>query len=253
MKRFALLYICFLVINAFSQEVPSLGFNKVQLGVNFSSDVCSRTLYQNGGSSSNGLINFRNEMEIPKFGYTTGLNFVYNLNKTIGFETGLQFSDKGYQTKTIDLPYAGGSTAGVTSPGSIGTKAPTKAKYIYSDYYLEVPIKANFSFGKRKVQFIASAGIAVNFFIAETETTFYTYIDGSTKRIDNSSYFSYKIINFSPMVSLGIDWKITPKINLKAEPTVRCGIFKISDTPITVYLWSCGLNVGSYYSFKNRA
>lgn len=248
MKRFASLFVFFLVINAYSQEVPSVGFNKFQLGVNFSSDVCFRTLNQNDGSSLYGMIKTRNKLEIPKFGYTTGLNFVYNLSKTIGLETGVQFSDKGHQTETIDLPYVSGPTAGVIIPGTIGTKAPRKAKYNYSDFYLEVPIKANFSFGNRKVRFIASAGMAVSFFIGERETAFYTYNDGSTKRIDNSTYFRSNIINFSPMASFGIDWKITPKINLKTEPAVRCGIIKITDTPITQYLWNCGLNVGCYYS-----
>jgi hypothetical protein len=252
MKRFAWLFVCFLVINAYCQEVPAVGFNKFQLGVNFSSDVCYRTLVNNNGKSIvDEIIDWRNENEIPKFGYTSGFNFGYNLNKTIGFETGIQISNKGYQTKTKDLIYEDqiDPITGVISPESSDTKAPTKVKYIYSDYYLEVPIKANFSFGNRKVRFITSAGIAVNFFIAETETAVYTYIDGSTKRISNPSYFSYNIINLSPMVSLGIDWKITPKINLKAEPTVRYGIIKITDAPITGHLWNCGLNVGCYYSF----
>jgi len=252
MKKLASLFVCFLIVNAYSQDIPAVNINKFQFGVNFSSDMCYRTLKNNNGSSSNDeIIKGRNSSEIPKFGYTTGLNFVYNLNKTIGFETGVQFSDKGYQIETTDLIYGDqiDPITGVISPESIDTKAPTMAKYINSDYYLEVPIKANFSFGNRKVRFITSAGIAVNFFIAETETAVYTYIDGSTKRKNSSSYFSYNIINLSPMVSLGIDWKITPKINLKAEPTIRYGVLKIIDSPVTGYLWNCGLNMGCYYSF----
>ncbi len=251
MKRFASLVVCFLVINTYSQEVPSIGYKKFQLGVNFSSDVCYRTLANNNGESIvDGIIDWRNESEIPKFGYTTGLNVVYSLKRNISFETGLQFSNKGYQTETMDLIYGDqiDPVTGVISPESSDTKAPTKSKYIYSDYYLEVPVKANFTFGKRKVRFITSAGIAVNLFIAETKTVVYTYIGGSTKQKDYSSYFSYNIINLSPTVSFGIDWKITPKMDLRAEPTIRYGVLKIIDMPVTGYLWNYGLNVGCYYS-----
>ena len=80
------------------------GQNKIFIGFSFSPDYNYRTLKQNGGSPSAGLvIKSRNDIEIAKFGYTTGLNVCINLSNTLWLETGIQYSNKGYKTKNRDL------------------------------------------------------------------------------------------------------------------------------------------------------
>ena len=79
---------------------------KILIGFNFSPDFSSRTLKNNDGSSSSDLvIKSRKDIEIAKFGYTTGLNVCFNFSQLVGFETGIQFSNKGYKTKDQDLVY----------------------------------------------------------------------------------------------------------------------------------------------------
>jgi hypothetical protein len=248
MKKLASLFVCLLIIKAYSQDIPAVNNSKFQFGVNFSSDMCYRTLKNNNGSSSNDeIIKGRNSSEIPKFGYTTGVNLAYNLNKTIGMEIGLQLSNKGYQTETNDCVYGESIDWPYEYLSLNDPSIPSLSKLIHSYYHIEVPLKANFTFGKKKIRFIASAGVVTNFLVDKITTGVFLYSDGSKKRESNSSDKSYYYTNFSPMASFGIDWKITPKMDLKAEPTVRYGIIKIIDAPVTEYLWNCGLNVGCYY------
>lgn len=249
MKKVAALLICFATISLSAQEPSSAGLRKLQIGVNFSTDYCYRTVVNNyDNPDMDWNIKSRNDRETPKFGYTTGVNLTYNLNKTIGFEIGLQFSNKGYQTETFNLTFGDQ----IDSPGGLtnieDSELPTLAKIIYSYQYLDVPLKANFSFGKRKLRFTTSAGIVTNFFINEITTGVFEYGDGSKKRNSTYGVMHFNTTNLSPMISVGIDYKISPKLNLKAEPTFRYGVLKISDTPITEYLWNCGVNVGCYYS-----
>jgi hypothetical protein len=251
MKKVATLLICFAITSLYGQKASTIVFNKYQIGANFSSDICYRTLANNNGESIiDDIIDWRNGYEIPKFGYTSGFTFVYNLNKNVGFEAGFQISNKGYQTETKDLIYGDqiDPITGDISNESSDLNAPTKAKQIYSDFYYEFPMKANFTIGRKKIRFIASVGVSVNRFITEKETSVYTYINGSTKRTNNIVHVSYNRTNISPMISAGIDWKVTPKMNLKAEPTFRYGVLKIIDQPITGYLWNCGMNLCFYYS-----
>ncbi|MEI6348053.1 MAG: outer membrane beta-barrel protein [Bacteroidota bacterium] len=237
--------------NIFSQEAsPVSKSKKIQIGANFSTDYCYRTLqenYNNNNILSNKLmISLRNKTENYKISYTSGLNVVYNLNRTIGIEAGIQFSNKGYQTKSQTLTYGDMID---TNGGFINSTAEiyTNAYFVYNDYYIDIPLKANFIFGKKKIRLITSAGITTNIFIIESTTSVLTKGDGSTKTVKQSGTYNYNSINLSPTISLGIDWRISNRHSLRVEPTFRYGILKIIDAPITGYLWNAGLNVSYYF------
>jgi len=250
MKSIPLLLLTFIVINVYGQvqqtENQSV-FNRIQISVNFSPDLNYRTLKNNDGSlSSETLIKVRNENETVKPGYTVGLNFIYNFNKNIGIETGIQYSNKGYQTKMqdyipgdiIDPKY--GFIDSSNPPGNM----PTQLRTIYNDYYIDIPLKVNFIFGKRKIRIITATGITANLFVKETFTRIFNYVDGTTSRKTyNLSYYDYKTLNISPFISVGIDYKINNRMNLRIEPTFRYGLLKIIEQPVTAYLWNAGLNI----------
>ena len=74
--------------------------NKILIGYNFSSDYNYRSLKNsNNKPMTEVVIESRNKTEIAKFGYTTGINILFNCTKNWGLETGLQYSNNGYQTK----------------------------------------------------------------------------------------------------------------------------------------------------------
>jgi hypothetical protein len=79
-------------------------FKKFQFGINFSPDFAYRVLKNNDGTSDKDfIIDVRNKTETIKLGYTAGVNVFFNIKKTIGLETGIQYSNKGYQIKKKDL------------------------------------------------------------------------------------------------------------------------------------------------------
>lgn len=252
MKLISILLTTVISTNVFGQEkqidIPTSDFKQVQIGVNFSPDFCFRTLKNNDGSSiSDIVLNLRNENETIKFGYTTGLNICFNFKKFVALETGIQYSNKGYQALMKDLTYGDMIDPRYGFIYATSGTAPTKAKFIYNYHYIDIPLKVNFTFGKKKIRLISSVGLTTNIFIKETSASVLEYSDGKTDRKNYPTTFDYNKINISPIISVGIDYKINNRMNLRIEPTFRYGVLKIINTPIIGYLWNGGLNIGYYF------
>lgn len=219
---------------------PERDFPRIQLGINLSPDVCYRTLKNMDGEYDTDLnIITHNSIEIPKIGFTGGINVAINFTRFFGIETGIHYSDKGYQTKVLELTPPGGGP---------DPSAPDKIRYNYHFHYIDIPLKFYFTVGKKKVRFLATGGITTNIFIDETQTItrFYTT---RTESETTDTEFDYNRINLSPTIGLGIDYKINQRMNLRIEPVFRYGILKIIDAPMTGYLYNAGLNIGYYVGF----
>lgn len=256
MKRLTTIAAMMISLAAFGQDTlkskVSTEFKRLLFGVNVSPDYCYRTLKNNDGSSTSSMIiDLLNKNEEPKIGYTAGLNICYNISKHLGFEVGAQYSNKGYAFKKSDLTFGD-----VIDPrygfvyNSNGSAGPTKVKFLYNYIYLDVPVRAIFSFGEKRIHFVTSIGITTNILLNATQTSVLEYENGDTKHETNDQQYNFKTLDISPTVSVGVDYKISNKINLRVEPTFRYGLLKIIDTPITAYLWSGGLNITCYYAIK---
>jgi hypothetical protein len=238
MKRLLIIITSFISFTVQGQDKNTI--HKILIGFNFSPDHSYRALKNNDGSSSSDLvIKSRNDIEVARFGYTTGINIWFNCSRPVGFETGIQFSNKGYKTKNRNLVYFPPNAS-----------LPIRAKFIYAYQYIGIPLKAKFSWGKNKVRFLSSIGFMTNFLLNVKQHTNYEYADGTTQEKSQSSKSGFNKIDISPMISIGIDYNLNNKLHLFAEPTFRYGIIKTQDTPVSENLWNAGLNLGFYYALK---
>jgi hypothetical protein len=135
----------------FGQDTTGTG--KVLVGITYSPDYCYRTLRSD--TSVQFVADVRNTSEIPVFGFTTGLSLVFQTEKRWTFETGIQYSRKGMQSKKADLIW-----------GQPDPSLPTKVSINYRFDYLDIPFKVGYSFAQigNKLSFFASAGISANIF-----------------------------------------------------------------------------------------
>jgi hypothetical protein len=211
------------------------------IGVNFSPDYCYRTIKHTDNSYlSDFIYDTRNKIEQPKLGFTSGINVCYILTKHISLDLGLQYSNKGYQTKNETLIYP--------TPGSAATyNLPTSGRFVYRYNYIDIPLKANFVFGKKKLRLITSVGLTTNIFISETNSFIGKYSNGSSFRSSSTANYGLSRVNLSPLISCGIDYKINNKMFFRVEPTFRYSILSTVNAPITEYVWSAGLNVSYYF------
>ena len=121
---------------------------------------------------------------------------------------------------------------------------------IYNYHYLDIPLKATFTFGSGSFRVVSSVGVSTNILMNASQTNVYEYQDGSSDKSTQASSESFQTINISPMISLGVEKRIKDKSFIRIEPTFRYGILKIIDAPITANLWSAGLNLSYYFGLK---
>ncbi len=216
---------------------------KILVGFNFSPDYSYRTLKPGDPNApGNVVIDLRNETEKAKFGYTTGINVGFNMTECVALETGLQFSNKGYQTNDRQLVY-------VSPPGP---NDPTQASFSYNYHYIGVPLTVKFLLGKGKARFVSSAGFTTNFLLNASQTAQLEYANGRTEKKRQTSPENYNKIDLSPMLSVGLLYKLANNIYFTAEPTLRYGLLKTVDAPVKEHLWSAGLNLAVYHTVKRK-
>lgn len=230
-------FIFFASIVAEGQENNALKkFNPVFVGINFSSDYNFRTLKNNAGGPSRDLvINSRNDNEVAKFGYTTGVNVLFNYSARVELETGIQYSNKGYKTKNTNLTFEAPNTA-----------LPIKFRSVYSYQYIGIPLKVRFTVGEGKIRFLSSIGLLTNFLLQVKQTSVLEYSDGNTEEKKQTYAADFNKLDLSPMVSIGIEYRLSDNIFFIAEPTLRYGLLKTIDAAVTENLWNVGLNLGVY-------
>lgn len=236
-----------LVLSAFcaraqerTEAAPAPEFRRLQLGINLSPDITFRTLRNDDGAPLyDALMEQRNDTEIPQFGYTAGLNLCYNITRSLAVETGLHHAKRGYRTKALDVI--------AFDPLSQNDPfIPNSIRYIAHWYYMDIPLRVDLALGKKKLRVLLSAGVTTNILLSATQTNVLEFAD-RTERATDTSVFDHNAFNISPTLSVGLDYRIAERLNLRAEPTFRYGAMRIIDTPITGFLYSGGLNIGVYY------
>ncbi len=241
LKPLTLALLALASLGAYSQntttESATSDAKPFQIGISLSPDICFRTLKIHDEDAAGDLpIKLRNDMETAKIGYTAGLNIRYNINDFFGLETGLHYSNKGYKTKMTDVI--------IWQPEQ---SDPNKMGFIFNFHYIDLPVKATFTFGTNPLRFFTSLGLTANIFLIETETEILVYSDRTDKTTRRTNY-DYNKVNISPTIGIGIDYKLNSSMNLRLEPTFRYGAMKIIDTPLTTYLYSGGIVISYYFN-----
>jgi len=227
-------------LTTYSQKADSIRTKKFYFGLTFSPDYCYRTLKSDNSKSSMFITDYRDTTEIPKIGFTTGLNLIMEISKRIAIETGLLFSDKGEKTKAISKKW-------ISNSGQSLTSLPSKVTANFKYYYLDIPIKVNYYLKTEKLKLYVTAGISPNIFLVERSILIYEYNDGRISRNTTFGNNGFSRVNLAFIAGLGCSYDVTQKIFLKIEPTFRHSITSINNTPIKGYLYSAGLNTGLYF------
>jgi len=231
MKKYIFIYLLSLTFNGLAQSKDSLKYNKFNIGFTFSPDYSYRILKTD--ASNQWIKDTYDTLEVSKYGYTTGLNIIFYLNKRLFFSSGLLFADKGERTKNYPIQ-------------------PVN-NYINHFYYLDIPIKANYYFKHKKyfyskpkkIKVFLTGGTSVNVYLSSRTTTKVT--NDETEPFAKSLQLSR--LNFSFIAGLGMNCPITNKWYFKLESNYRRSITRVANAPVKKYFYSLGLNIGLFCKF----
>lgn len=228
MRNYAFILLALICIPIFGQVSEK---NKISIGAFYSPNISYRTL----GDSK--ITDIRNEIEQPKFGFSTGLTIRYRINKAIGLESGLQFQSRGFQTKTI--------TAITMEPDPI---FPDKFKFVDRYYYLGLPLKLTLHKDFNKVSLIPTIGLIGNILLYNDMLTIEEF-EGKTEKRTNDSEGNYDKFVLTSLIGLGVDFSISQAFEIMITPTFQYDITPIIDASLKTYLWDFGINIGCLYKF----
>ncbi|MES2397169.1 MAG: outer membrane beta-barrel protein [Bacteroidota bacterium] len=241
MKKVLFSFLLLISFGLSAQDSTNTTLKHWAIGYTVSPDYCYRTVTSDGSASMNNIVTFRNENEVPQFGITSGFNVAYFFTKHFSIETGINYSNRGYRTKYF--------SDFISPSGTPDPFIPTKINYIYNYNFIDIPLKINFVAGKKKLHFIASAGISANFLLFLKETRISEYSDGRKITSYPKPQTGFDFSDLTMLLSAGTDINLTNKLNLRIEPTFRYSLGIKQTSPIKEHLWSAGLSLGFYYRF----
>jgi hypothetical protein len=204
--------------------------NKLSIGIYYTPGISYRTL------SESRVTPLRNETEIYKYGNSFGATFGYRINRRIEIETGVNFTNHGYQTKEQIL-----------IPQESDPNLPDKVKSFDRFYYLGIPLKCGFRKDFTLISFVSSIGVIPNYLFHQ-KTEYKLTKNEQVETITYDRIGDYNRFDLTAILSLGLAYKISHKMDLLIEPTFQHDLVSVmGDAPLEMYLWNLGLNLGIKY------
>jgi hypothetical protein len=206
--------------------------HKWLIGVAGSLDYSYRTL--KSSSDVAWIVDGRNDLEIPKLGYTVGASLSRQISDKFRLNVGLNYANHGYRQKERQMMFE-----------ENGTLETAKGYLSYQYNYLELPISIGYRIVRKGAFSLhASAGIMPGYLLAVVNKSSITYNNGAVKSFRGEGTDGYSRFAFAAIAGIGVEYGLSARAILSATPTFRYSLTKSVDAPIEEHLWSAGLSVG---------
>lgn len=235
MRYFLPLIFLFLVISSAGQSKAGNFEHRFSFGLSFSPDYTYR-IYDSGPDFPGDIWD---EVEDPRFGFTTGLVAKYFLTPNFAIESGLQFSDKGYKIETSGEQL-------VPEDGTVNGHYWINTKYHYN--YLGIPLKANWFIMNRDVKVFLSGGFSTDFFLNSKAKTEY-FLEGKEGSEEHSEdEVDFHKINVIGLAGFGAEYGLSESVYIRFEPIVRISFTSAATyTSAMRYWYSMGANFSVFF------
>lgn len=222
MRKIKYLILLLIPFGGFGQSNENNQASKIDIGYTFSPEYSYRFLKST--SKDQWIVDNYDTLEFSKFGYSLGINGVFNLYSNLSISSGVIFANKGDQTKK--------------------ELSPSLNNYQNNYYYIDIPIKANYYLLHEKFKLYFSGGFSVNLFLNHSIISKDIKSNDIYRITDNSSLSK---INLGINTGVGFDVNLTDKWYFKMECLYKQSIISIGNTPVKKYLYSIGPNLGFYF------
>ncbi len=227
----------FTVLTIQAQEPEKNSSPKWSIGLSFSPDYCYRILKSEYFSP---VMEYRDETEIPKFGYTAGIGILRRLHRKLELESGICYSDKGYKTDKQNLSWVNSEL-----------DLPSKYSIVYRYQYFEIPVKLNYYLLNRKILAFLTGGASVGIFNRQQTKLILEHTDGSKNSTLSENDLGFSALNFSIFVGGGILCPVSKSWSIRMQPLCRMALTPLRPTVgLKEKLFSTGLEVGFYYTVR---
>ncbi|MEE9361821.1 MAG: outer membrane beta-barrel protein [Cellulophaga sp.] len=180
------------------------------------------------------------------------VNYGYNTNE-ISFSSSFEDNPNRSLIENIDYAISAeniileSNTKSIPSSEKFSdaiTEVPTKNGRMVQQFgYLEVPIELNYALVNKRLGVNIIGGFSSLFLIDNSIT-----LDSKGLTVDLGEAKNINTLNFSTNIGLGLNYKVTPKLQLKVEPIFKYQLDTFSDASGNFKPFSIGVYSG--FSFK---
>ena len=208
-----------------SIQTDTTKWKKHHIGITYSPDYNFRFLHADANATW--IKNISDSMEVPKFGFSTGINYSIKLGGKSTLSSGVQFSDNGEKTKSnVNLQ---------------------SVNYTNHYYFVSVPLRLDYTVYSKKVAIYTSIGISNNFFINHKTVM---HLDGKKEAIQFNNKTDLMDYNIGGIAGLGMNAKLSDNWFFKLEVLYKQSLTPVNNDPVKKWLYAVGPNFGLYYSFN---
>jgi hypothetical protein len=195
------------------------------------------------GDGTNGVTSaYLNTIELPRIGYTFGINMTRQLGKCIYIQTGIMYQNKGYKTSTLqdtvldlyDHFYSSSEYYSISR---------------YNALYVPVILRLKM-FKAGSVQFNVGIGAAPEIYLAKS--TLAVFSDHTERDITKAE----QVFDVKGMFNLYIDVPLTKNLSLGFEPNFSYDILGLKDkinVGVKRNMYTAGLGIQLSYKVTDQS
>lgn len=240
--------ICFLT-SSFAQEsnavIIPIEHSKFSIGWTYTPEVSYRIISEgtNTDNFTTQFIEYKNEHERAKFGQSANIFVGYKLSSLFTLEGGVGFTNFGMATQLKHVLYF---------PTENDPGVDYYSYRLYNHYAFSIPINLRMNFGKKRLKGFCSIGLAPSYLGESRSTEHREYANGDktvkTNVINDAGDYTKFILG--AQLSVGIDYQITNKLDLRIAPIFRMTTNSmLTDTEIRGNYFNAGISFGTVFNF----
>ena len=234
-KGIAYIFLFLLGMQAWGQEGISQSLHKLSYGLYISPMVSYRHLATEPGEEW--FKQLRNENEATRVSFSAGFLMDHVLSKQFSLSFGLEYTDRGFQSKVTPLTWA-----------STGTNLATEMYTSYHYRYFDVPLNVKYYFyQKDRLRCYASAGLSLALLFNYHKIN-HTKIDGRWAAAMEDKGWGYNRVNLIVTAQIGIEYQLMKTLKIAGALFSQQATLATTPTPTKEYLFNGGLRIGIIYT-----
>jgi len=226
--------------------------NAQNFGVGISPEFSSRNLVKTDFVPGiDEFIDQSNELNESIIGFTAEAFYVKPFARRMFFETGLSFSQDGYNSFIKDLTYESLVLSGVLNSDDPGFETTEEIETQNRFLSIGVPLRLAYVSEGKKWRFTWSLGVTPEYLLDARSTRIYHFQSGLEESVDNEFSTAPSDFNLTASLSAGVELAIDRVSALRIEPVVRYAAIPTFDfDTYEVNLFSYGLCLKYYFKLN---
>jgi hypothetical protein len=225
--------------------LTSSGSFAQNFGVGFSPEFSYRNLVKTDFVPGiDEFVEESNRLSEQTFGYTAEAFFIQPFSRTMSFETGLSFSQDGYNSVISDLSYESLLALGLVNSDDPGFESTQEIETRNRFYSVGIPLRLAYVSDGKKIRITWAFGITPELLVHSSTTRTYRFESGTEESFDNEFQSSPSDFNITASFSAGVELPIDRTSAFRIEPIIRYGALPTFDeSTYEINLFSYGLSL----------